>query len=340
MQWQRWWAPLVAWTFLALAGAAVAGQTMAAPLSRAEVREWLLRIHEAARRNNFQGTFVVSAGGQVASARIVHYCEGPNQFERIESLDGQMRKVFRHNATVITLWPASRTAMVEHRETLTTFPGLLQSDGERLTDHYDVHRLGVERVAGHEADVLLVKPKDTLRYGYRLWSERKTGLLLRAEMLDEQDQVLESSAFSDVAIGVKPQPEAVLGPMKRLDGYKVARPEMVKTSFEQEGWTFRAKVPGFRQVSVVRRGLKPGVAQEVEEAAPAAVLQAIFSDGLAHVSLFVEPYDAKPHRKEMLVSMGATQTLTQRYKDWWITAVGEVPPAGLRLFVQGLERRP
>ena len=50
MQWQRWWAPLVAWTFLALAGAAVAGQTMAAPLSRAEVREWLLRIHEAARR--------------------------------------------------------------------------------------------------------------------------------------------------------------------------------------------------------------------------------------------------------------------------------------------------
>lgn len=340
MQWRRWWAPVVAWTVLTLAGAAAAGPPAGAPLTRAEVREWLLRIHDAARRNNFQGTFVVSAGGQVASARIVHYCEGPHQFERIESLDGQMRKVFRHNAVVTTVWPASRTAVVEHRETISTFPGLLHSDGERLTDHYDVHRLGVDRVAGHEADVLAIKPRDALRYGYRLWSERKTGLLLRAEMLDEHEQVLESSAFSDVSIGVKPQPEAVLGPMKRLDGYKVARPEMAKTSFEQEGWTFRGKVPGFRQVSVVRRGLKTGVGPQAEEPAPAAVLQAIFSDGLAHVSLFVEPYDAQPHRKEMLVSMGATHTLTQRHKDWWITAVGEVPPAGLRLFVQGLERRP
>lgn len=338
MQWRRWWTPLVGIGLLAFVGASAWGQTQQQPLSRTEVREWLLRIHDAARSNNFQGTFVVSAGGQVASARIAHYCEGTNQFERIESLDGQMRQVFRHNETVATVWPASRMAVVEHRETIGTFPALLQNDGERLTDHYEVHRLGVDRVAGHEADVLLVKPRDALRYGYRLWAERRTGLLLRSEMLGEQEEVLESSAFSEVSIGVKPQPEAVLGPMKRLDGYKVARPDMVKTTFEQEGWTFRGKVPGFRHVSVVRRGLRAGVSNG--EASPGSVLQAIFSDGLANVSLFVEPYDARPHRKEMLVSVGATQTLTQRYKDWWITAVGEVPPAGLRQFVQGLERRP
>jgi len=52
-----------------------------------EVRSWLMRIHEAASRQNFLGTFVVSAGGAVSSARIAHYCEGTNQFERIESMD-------------------------------------------------------------------------------------------------------------------------------------------------------------------------------------------------------------------------------------------------------------
>ena len=78
----------------------------AAPPS--EVRAWLLRIHDAASRRNFQGTFVVSGGGGVASARIAHFCEGPNQYERIESLDGRQRKVFRHNDVVHTLWPASQ----------------------------------------------------------------------------------------------------------------------------------------------------------------------------------------------------------------------------------------
>ena len=42
--------------------------------------------------------------------------------------------------------------------------------------------------------------------------------------------------------------------------------------------------------------------------------------------------------------MGATQTLTRRVVDrsgqWWVTAVGEVPPATLQAFVRGLERIP
>ena len=53
-----------------------------------EARSWLMRIHDAGKKKNFQGTFVVSAGGTVSSSRIVHFYEGSNQFERIESMDG------------------------------------------------------------------------------------------------------------------------------------------------------------------------------------------------------------------------------------------------------------
>ena len=119
---------------LALAGAAF----IAAPASWAqasadgsqaqarEVRAWLLRIHEAASHRNFQGTFVVSGGGAVSSARISHYCQGPNQFERSEALDGQARQVYRHNDEVTTLWPGTKVAMVERRrETRYPFPFLV-----------------------------------------------------------------------------------------------------------------------------------------------------------------------------------------------------------------------
>jgi sigma-E factor negative regulatory protein RseB len=126
--------------------------------------------------------------------------------------------------------------------------------------------------------------------------------------------------------------------MKKLDGYRVERPVLTKTYYEQEGWTYKNKVPGFRHVGCVKRTLVPE-GGDSSKTAQHQLMQTIFSDGLAYVSIFVEPYDPAMHRKEMLMSMGATQTLMRRHGAWWITAVGEVPPATLREFVQGLERK-
>jgi len=303
-----------------------------------DTRAWLTRIHEAASRQNFQGTFVVSSAGNVASARMAHFCEGANQYERIESLDGQARNVFRYNDVVHTLWPASRVAVVEQRDLLNSFPALLQAGADSVGDWYDVQPQGTERIAGHEANVLVVKPKDAYRYGYRLWSDKASGLLLRTDVLGERGDVLETSAFSDLVIGVRSQPESVLQPMKKLDGFRVLRPLLHPTGLEQEGWTMRQVAPGFRQVSCVNREMDtPGDAEAAGSARQ--VLQAIYADGMTYVSLFIEPFVAKRHGRPILASAGATQTLSMRQGDWWITVIGDVPAATLRMFAQGLERR-
>jgi sigma-E factor negative regulatory protein RseB len=307
------------------------------PAQAREMRAWLMRIHEAATNRNFQGTFVVSGGGAVSSARIAHFCEGPNQFERSESLDGQARHVFRHNDVVTTLWPGSHVATVEQRTLLVEFPALLQAGDDRMADFYEVRQQGAERIAGYEANVLLVKPRDNYRYGYRLWAEQSTGLLLRADVLGERNEVLETSAFSDVAIGVKPQPESVLGPMRKLDAYRVSRPMLTPTKLEAEGWVQRQTAPGFRQVSCVKRpmdasGMADGTAGDPQ------VVQTIYADGLTYVSVFIEPFNPQHHTRPMLASVGPTQTLMQQQGDWWVTVVGDVPPATLRLFAKGLER--
>jgi len=305
-----------------------------------EVRAWLMRIHDAASHRNFQGTFVVSGGGAVSSARIAHYCEGPNQFERSESLDGQARLVFRHNDVVTTLWPAAHVATVEQRTLLVEFPALLQAGDDRIAEFYEVRPQGAERIAGLEANVLVVKPRDGYRYGYRLWAEQASGLLLRADVLGERNEVLETSAFSDVAIGVKPQPESVLAPMKKLDAYRVVRPVLTPTKLEAEGWAMRQSVPGFRQVSCVKRPMDgQGETLPADRAAPEQqTLQTIYSDGLTYVSVFIEPFNAQRHPRPMLASVGPTQTLMQQQGEWWVTVVGDVPAATLRMFSKGLER--
>jgi sigma-E factor negative regulatory protein RseB len=302
-----------------------------------EMRTWLMRIHSAASHRNFQGTFVVSGGGSVASARIAHYCDGRNQYERIESLDGPARQVFRHNNVVHTLWPGSRIAQLEQRDLLTTFPALLQAGDDHIQDAYDVRLQATERIAGREADVLWVVPRDAHRFGYRLWADKASGLLLRSDVLGESMEVLETAAFSDVAIGIRPQFDSVLQPMRRLEGYRVVRPVLTPTRLEAEGWSLREVVPGFRQVSCVRRPMD-GTAETAVGAPGRGVLQAIYSDGLTHVSVFIEPFNADRHAKPALTTFGATQTLMSRQGDWWVTVVGDVPAGTLRAFAGGLAR--
>ncbi|HEX2542274.1 MAG TPA: MucB/RseB C-terminal domain-containing protein [Caldimonas sp.] len=304
----------------------------------AEMRAWLLRIHDAASRRNFQGTFVVSGGSGVASARIAHFWDGPNQYERIESLDGRQRKVFRHNDVVHTLWPGSQVAMIEQRGQINSFPALLQAGDDGISDWYEVRDEGLERVAGREANVLAVKARDGLRYGYRLWADRASGLLLRADVLGESGNVLETSAFSEVTIGIRPQPDSVLSAMRKLDGYRLVRPVLTPTQLETEGWVMRQVAPGFRRVSCVSRQIDtPGESGSEPSLPP--VIQTIYSDGLTYVSVFIEPYRADRHARPMFATMGATATLAKRHGDWWVTIVGDTPPATLKLFAAALERK-
>jgi sigma-E factor negative regulatory protein RseB len=322
----------------AFAGSAVLaegrGAHADAPL---DARAWLVRVHEAASLRNYQGTQVVTAGGAVSASRVAHYCDGSHQYERVDMLDGQMRRVFRHNDTVYTVWPQRQIAVVEEREPVPPFPAVLETSGETLTEHYELLSQGLDRQAGYDTEVFLLKPRDKLRFAQRLWAERSTGLLLRADVLGPHGEVLESSAFSEVAIGVKPQPETVLQPMKKLEGYRIVRPAVVPTQLETEGWAMKQSVPGFKQVSCVKRPLDAIVPDP--GAASTQVLQAIFSDGLTHVSLFIEPFDGQRHQRAMATAVGATHTLMGREGDWWITVVGDVPLTTLKQFAGSLERR-
>ncbi len=301
----------------------------------AESNAWLSRIQQAAANRSYQGTLMFSAGGVASSSRVLHICDGRQRYERIEVLDGRARLQYRHNDQLLTLWPASKLARLEQRDPVAEFPALPAAAPQRAVDNYDMQPVGKDRIAGHEVDVLLLKPRDKHRFAQRLWSDRDTGLLLRNDVLGPAGEVLESSAFTDVVIGGKPAAEAVLGPMKRLDGYRVLRPQAERAQIDAEGWTLQRSVPGFVLVSCTRRPLD--TASEAD--APVQVLQSVFSDGLAQVSVFIEPYDAQRHKKPMGTSLGATHTLTNRHGDWWFTVVGEVPMATVQQFEALFERK-
>ena len=334
-----WLGLLALWTGLSLLASAHAGtQDEARPLSPQEARKWLSRIHTAAHQRNYQGTLVFSADGALSSARVAHFCEGAQSYERVEVLDGRMQQVYRHNDRVYTLWPRSRVAVVEERDPRQA--SLRPVIEPRAADYYELREQGTEHVAGREAQVLLLSPRDAHRFAQRLWVDSRSGLMLRADVLGPRQQVLESSAFSQVEIDVKPKPQSVLQPMKHLDGFRQVRPSQQPVQLDQEGWMLNAAVPGFQLSSATRRTLEPLDGGAASASAAASVLQAVFSDGLTHVSLFIEPIDRVRHTRALLTQVGATHTLMQPYgNDWWVTVMGDVPAATLKQFHQALERR-
>ena len=96
---------------------------------------------------------------------------------------------------------------------------------------------------------------------------------------------------------------------------------------------------GFRLIGCVQRPVgDPG--EDAATRAPKA-LHAVFSDGLARVSVFIEAADPSRPRQALMTHLGATHTLMKpRDNRWWITIMGDVPTATLRAFYEGVVRRP
>lgn len=315
------------------------------------VIDWLRRMHEAARQTNYAGTFVVSAAtGDLSSARIWHACSADLQVERVEALTGPPRTTFRRDDRVQTFFPEKRVVKIERRDHFDVFPNLRGASEAQIEAQYSARHLGQGRVAGAEADVIQIAPRDELRFGYRVWSERRSGLIVKLQTLDAQGGVVEQSAFSELQLDA---PLAVAELARMMDdtaGYTVRRTTLQRTTAEKEGWALSEPVAGFKPVSCYRRAMA-GTRNGAKESGPAGaqaaddqrMVQWSFSDGLATVSLFIEPALADASRPQGVMALGATHTLVRRIADdsggaWWVTAVGEVPPRTLDAFASRLVR--
>jgi sigma-E factor negative regulatory protein RseB len=314
-------------------------QTSAVPAPTGDgaisVNEWLVRMHEASmKKRSYIGTLVQSSRDGMSSARIWHACDGNSQVERIEALTGAPRSSIRKDDKLVTFMPEMKLVRMEKREGMAgaSFTELLKPGANQIPDFYTVKSLGMERIAGLDAEVVQLNPRDALRYGYRIWTERKSALVLKLQTLDAGGAVLEQAAFSELQLDAPVKADKLKSMMKPAEGWRVEQADVIKTTASAEGWSIKNTVPGFKSMSCQKRGVSsPSTADDT--------VQWVFSDGLATVSLFLETFDKARHTQEGLASAGATNSLFRRMNEYFLTAVGEVPPQTLRNFASALERK-
>jgi sigma-E factor negative regulatory protein RseB len=240
--------------------------------------------------------------------------------------------MLRHNDEMYTFIPERHLCVVEKRQNKDSFPALLAGSSDQVMSVYEPKLLGDDRVAGIDSQVVELDPKDAYRFAYKLWADKKTGLLLRAQTLDPSGQVLEQLSFSQISIGVPVDTTPIANGIHNIAGWTVVKPPVEPVDMEAQGWQIDPTVPGFHKIRELRRPM----ASADPSGPPIPVDQAVFSDGLAAISVFVEPVE-KNTRKEGAGSSGATHVLVKRQGDFWITLLGEVPQATLQQFASAIE---
>lgn len=322
---------------LVFAAGALLGNPVAAQDSRARTDvQWIQAVRQAAQRVNYHGTVVYQAGGEMRSSRITHMFDGTYSHERIQTLDGKPREFIRRRSAasdqVQCFIPETRRVVVEQRNVEESFPGLSSASPEEILERYTLKLGDIDRVAGVECQMLTLEPKDTARYGYRLWVDRASGLLLRAQTLNDRREVIEQIAFTDVRIGERID-RAKLRPSWSSEGWSVERSDYRKADLSQHGWLVPAP-SGFRKTREVARRIGGSEA-----------MQAVFSDGLATVSVFIEPNSLVSATASQMPSgdamqiHGPTSAFSRRVGDSLVTVVGEVPPSTVRAVAGSVEFR-
>ena len=298
-----------------------------------EALEWLKKIADSSRTVSYSGTFIYQHGSRVETSRVVHYVnQAGGVFEKLTTLDGPPREIVRANDHVSAYIPDARVVLIELRSTR-HLPVMLPEKLSDLTPQYDVRKLEADRMGGFECVWISVMPKDKLRYGRKFCAERSSGLPLRAQVFNENSQVVESFGFSQVSLGGQFSRDQVTSSYEgraQAQKWRVDRSALnVMEQAADTGWAANNLPAGFRKAMEVKRTIA---------GRPIAMPHLVYSDGLAAISVFIEP-KVRELPAKALISQGAMHIYKRAVGDSVVTVLGEAPAATVMQIANSVESR-
>lgn len=274
----------------------------------------LQQMQRAYHHYNFELSLIKVRQGDIEPMRFSHAVLDKSEISHLIYLNGRPSEYFKRGDQ-ISFFEAGHNP---YTLTGARMPGLwsafLDMNLERVFESYDPVVTGRNRVAGLPVQVVRLAPKEANKYGFVVWLEQSSGLLLRLDLIDENGALVEQ--YMGVDLRVSPEPSSWL---KSLAQAKLPRAVTVAQAYQapqlELGWAPSWLPKGFSVMSTDRHPLV-GTDQVVD--------YMMISDGLVDVSIYLSAAEA-PMGDE-LVRQGAT-SLLRMLNDHKVevTVVGEVP---------------
>lgn len=294
---------------------------VAAPaLADDSVQDWLDRMSRAVETLDYRGTLVHVRDGEVDTLRIIHRSDEDGVRERIYSLDGPPREILRDGDSVRCVLPGDEPLLLESQLAGRLMPSLPVNRLLGPESGYIMSLGGRERVAGLEARVIHIQPRDAYRYGSRLWLEEQTGMLLRYASIDHDGRQLQQLSFASLEMGVNIADSELEPELEGGEFRTAAADESLRAGAAPVGrFAFKPRVPrGFRLVNAGKGQATHGSDFE----------HLLYSDGLSSFSIYVERAGADAGSvADRVEAMGPVHVYTTQSGGRLFTVVGEVPAA-------------
>jgi sigma-E factor negative regulatory protein RseB len=304
--------------------------------SNSDPHVWLERMNDAVEFLNYQGTLVRMRGEQADTFRVYHRVVDGVVTERLVAMDGEGTEIIRDQDEVTCIFPGQKTLMVEKRggrsHEQSPLTASLPTYSEALEAHYEFSLLEEGRTAGRSARILQIRPLDGLRYGYRLWLDIETAMPLKSQLRSETGgELLEEILFADISLLEVVPASSVMSTVStenftRIsnDGSRPAAP------YQPDEMIWRAaQLPaGFMMTSGYVEYMENSVAPRIH---------IIYMDGLASVSVFIDPAVAASDQLEGASAMGVANAYSRVDQGQLITAVGQVPAETVKIIASSME---
>jgi len=304
--------------------------------------DMLKRMSDADQNQNYQGTFILRKADALSTLHVTHGVDNQGVWESLEALNGESRKVFRHNNRVISVFPDREIVTIRHTDESQSLHQKLPENIEQLAQFYSMKRLADDRVANYQTLVVDLIPMDQFRYGYRYWIDKSTGMLLRCDLVDEDQKVVEQMMFTSLDYLAKvPAKTFDLQQFDKFEQQLLDEPKVEGQPSGETGWKVGHLPKGFMLTKSIMRHMQPLPAADnklsvnvSKDSSPLELLHMVYSDGLASVSVFIELNQGADKHLQGGASMGAVNAFGKAVDGYFATVVGEVPAKTVELMAQ------
>lgn len=279
-------------------------------------RDWLNKMASAVQTTNYEGTVIRLQNGKVEALKVAHMISDGVIREKVLVQEGNGLEIIRNGNEVHCILPDKKSVLVEEWNDQNTLFSTLPASDIRFGNEYDVSILRHGRVAGRQAILLAIRPHDSYRFGHRIWLDIATGFPLQTTLIDDAGDAIEQVKFADISLDKEIHASA-LAPSISTENFRwITQPRRNVTAAVESPWSATDLPNGFRVVSVHEEELS---GREVP------VVHILYSDGLANVSVFIEPASINKIARRSRV--GSSNSFSVETDGYQITAVGEVPAA-------------
>ena len=313
---------------LIVLGGLLSGQPGTAGAGDYSPSDWLNRMAEAVETTNYEGTVLRMRNGSYEALKVVHVISDGVIRERVVVQEGNGLEIIRNGNEVQCILPDKESVLVEEWNDEQALFSNLPSDGIQFGNEYDVAIVRTDRIAGRKTVLLAIRPHDNYRFGHRLWLDMATGFPLQTKLLGDDGKAIEQVKFADIKLGEEISLSALAPSVSTEDFTWFTAPKRTISRAAEIDWVTGDLPPGFRPVETHAEALS----DENE-----LVTHILFSDGLASVSVFIEPskLEKAAHRSRV----GLSNSFSSYQDGHRITAVGEVPAATVERIAKSMQRK-